>query len=941
MKLCTIVLHSCVINTCCKRLVSTKSSTKLSVYNEKCFHLLGKPACRKYHARNGVYGYFSRVKNDYKVPEHVIEARNRNSNLCRLVQAYREHGHKKADINPISIEEPRDVPELNYRLYGLTEDENYNTSGILLMDAETGSLSDILHFLHKTYCGPLSAEFNYLEEEEEREWWAQRMERLSSEELDSSLKKNLAKELLKSQAFDNFLANKFVTVKRYGGEGAESMMGFFIELLQYCASDGLEEIVIGMPHRGRLNLLTGLFEFHPGLIFRKLKGLPEFPDDVKTCGDVISHFVSSVDLNISGRPLHITILYNPSHLEAVNPVSMGKTRGRQQTVNDGTYYREHQPSDKVLNVQVHGDAAFSGQGVNQETLQLCKVPHFEVGGTVHLIVNNQLGFTTPAERGRSSRYPSDLAKMISAPVLHVNGDYPELVVKATRIAMEYQRKFRKEVFIDLNCFRRWGHNELDDPTFTNPAVYNIINSRRSVPDLYAESLANEGILSTEEAKETTGKHTEWLNNILKTTDMYKPEAVYFKNLWSKIKQAPAAVTTWDTGVDEQLLHYIGIKSVTYPDNFSIHSHLQKTHIQGRLKKLADRSNIDWSTAEALAFGSLLYQGYNVRISGQDVGRGTFSHRHVMLVDQSTNEMYIPLNDLVEGQEGHLEVANSILSEEAVLGFEYGMSIENPNRLVIWEAQFGDFFNGAQIQIDTYITGGESRWMTCSGLVMMLPHGYDGAGPEHSSCRIERFLQLSDSSETTPDGDDVNIHIVNPTTPAQYFHLLRRQVLWPYRKPLIIVTPKTLLRLPEATSSLSDMSPGTTFSPVIGDDKVNAQNVTKIIFVSGKHYYALEAQRQKLNVKDVAIVRVEGLSPFPLKQLQQEIAKYKFAKVFIWSQEEHQNMGAWNFARTRFENLLGRKLRYAGRPPLAAAAVGVAQWHQKEAQSVISQPFIMK
>ncbi|PNF23062.1 putative 2-oxoglutarate dehydrogenase E1 component DHKTD-like protein, mitochondrial [Cryptotermes secundus] len=569
------------------------------------------------------------------------------------------------------------------------------------------------------------------------------------------------------------------------------------------------------------------------------------------------------------------------------------------------------------------------------------VPHFEVGGSVHLAVNNQLGFTTPPDRGRSSRYCTDLAKIISAPVLHVNGDFPEMVVKATRIACEYQRKFHKDIFVDLNCYRRWGHNELDDPTFTNPAIYNIIQARRTVPDMYADVLVKEGVMTKEEVERIVAEHSGWLNDTLKSMDTYIPQESFLRKHWAGIHQADAALTVWDTGLESDILRYVGEKSVTYPQDFNIHPHLLKTHVSPRLNKISTGTKIDWATAEALAMGSLLYQGYNVRISGQDVGRGTFSHRHVMLVDQKTNEMYIPLNNLIDTQKGYLEVANSILSEEAVLAFEYGMSIENPNNLIIWEAQFGDFCNGAQIPIDTYIASGETKWMICSGLTVLLPHGYDGAGPEHSSCRLERFLQLSDSNESKPDGDDVNIHIANPTTPAQYFHLLRKQIIQNYRKPLILVTPKTLLRLPEATSSLADMGPHTSFVPVIGDVVKEDCNVQRVIFVSGKHYYNLDKQRKALDAKDVALVRLEGLSPFPTLNLQQEVAKYKNAKIFIWSQEEHQNMGAWSYIRPRFENLIGRRLKYAGRGPLATPAVGIGQLHQKEAEEVITKPFMMR
>lgn len=893
---------------------------------------------RYYHSRTGVYGYRPEAKEPYRVPAYIQDVRNKQSNFYRLVEAYRQHGHRISSINSLSPPTQSSLPVLDPTTYGLKCDDYINFSGILSCHKQ-GTIEEAVKFLKDIYCKHLSTDFQTLEEDE-KEWWNQEIENASSTGLDTETRRNLAKDLIKSQVFDNFLAAKFVTVKRYGGEGAESMMGFYTELFKMCARDGVEQIIVGMPHRGRLNFLTGLLHFPPAMIFKKLQGLAEFSSDVKATGDVVTHYTNSIDLNIDGRNIHVTVLYNPSHLEAVNPVSMGKTRARQQTLGDGAYSDAAKWSDKVLNFQVHGDAAFAGQGVNQETLNMVSVPHFEVGGSIHLIVNNQLGFTTPAERGRSSLYSSDLAKMISAPVLHVNGDDPEMVIKAARIAVGYQRKFRKEVFVDLNCFRRWGHNELDDPTFTNPLLYKKIHSKRSVPDLYADFLIQEGVLTSDEVSSIANEYYSWLNDIFKTLDAFQIKKSYFQRQWSSIKQAPAALTTWDTGVDLNLLKYVGNQSVKYPENFNIHPHLLKTHVKGRLTKINTGSNIDWATSEALAVGSLLYQGYYVRISGQDVGRGTFSQRHFMMIDQETNEMFIPLNNLINGQKGKLEVANSILSEESVLAFEYGMSIEGPNKLIIWEAQFGDFFNGAQIVIDTFITGGETKWMQCSGLVMLLPHGYDGAGPDHSSSRLERFLQLSDSKETYPDGDDVNIHIVNPTTPAQYFHLLRRQMIQDFRKPLIVISPKTLLRNPDATSRLEEFNEGKCFKPVLGDC-VSHDNVKKVILVSGKHFYALKNFQKESGIKDTAIIRLESLVPFPTPFIFEELMKYKHAKIFIWSQEEPQNMGAWNFVKPRFENLIGRKIKYTGRPPIATPAVGIGEVHKKEAQEVISAPFALR
>lgn len=596
--------------------------------------------------------------------------------------------------------------------------------------------------------------------------------------------------------------------------------------------------------------------------------------------------------------------------------------------------------DKVLNVLLHGDAAFAAQGVIAESFAMADLPHYTVGGSVHLIVNNQIGFTTPSERARSSTYSTDIAKMNGNPVIHVNGEDPEAVLSACRLAMSYRHRFRKDVLVDLLCFRRWGHNELDDPSFTQPIMYGSINSRPSIPDAYIKKASEEGSINSQEiAERVSQKMTEW-NQCLKEVDA-SPDHAYHsirQGRWSSCAPAPSHIASWDTGIDGELLKFIGAKSVEVPEEFNLHPHLKRTFVDARLKKLEEGTNLDWATAESLALGSLLYQGFNVRMSGQDVGRGTFSHRHAMLVDQEHDNIHIPLNNIHQSQTGFFEVANSLLSEEAVLGFEYGMSIESPHSLVIWEAQFGDFFNAAQTIIDTYIMPGELKWLLQSGLVMLLPHGFDGAGPEHSSCRLERFLQSCDSSDERIDGDNVNVQIANPTTPAQYFHLLRRQMVRNFRKPLIVASPKVLLRLPAATSDLSEMGPGTSFRPVIDDQTTNPQSIEKVILCCGKHYYALEKERESRQAHHTAIVRVESLCPFPADALQSALKRYTNAKEFLWSQEEHKNMGAWSFVAPRCENLVGHKLNYAGRDVLGVPAVGTATLHQAEVKGLMVRTF---
>ncbi|CAG0884050.1 unnamed protein product, partial [Darwinula stevensoni] len=914
---------------------------------------------RCYQSKTEVYG--CKPKKDYlstlAIPESLVKAKQQNPHVWLLINAYRNHGHSYALLDPLGLDrsEKKVSQVLDPSYYGLKSGEVYDVGGLLCMDKPQADIDEILSHLKSVYCGSTALEIGHIQHEEMRQWICDRWEQLSGESFTNEEKISLAVELLKSQAFDIFVANKFTTVKRYSGEGAESMFAFFLEIFAKANQYGRQRVVLAMPHRGRLNLLTGMLHFPPVIMFQKMKGMAEFPPDVKTTGDVLSHLTSSVDLEIHGKPLHVTMLPNPSHLEAVNPVAMGKTRAFQQAFLEGDYSNDGgaRPGDQTLCIQVHGDAALPGQGVIQESLCLTSLPHFDIGGSLHLVVNNQVGFTTPSDRGRSTLYCTDVAKMIEVPVLHVNGDHPEEVLRATRLACEFQEKFRKDVFLDLVCFRRWGHNELDDPTMTNPIMYSVINTRKTVPDMYADKVLNEGIVTREELMKPVDAHIQMLNENFKKVDSRKPKAPHLKGLWTGMEQAGTQLTGWETGVDTSLLHYIGLKSVTHPEDFNLHVNVKKAHIEARRRKLNEGEAVDWATAEALAFGSLLYQGFHVRLCGQDCGRGTFSQRHAMLVHQGSGDIHIPLNHMMDGQTGFFE------AKEAVLGFEYGFSMTHPNCLVLWEAQFGDFFNTAQVVIDTFISSGESKWLMQSGLVMLLPHGLDGAGPEHSSCRLERFLQLSDSyEEAGMDGDNVNMQIVHPTTPAQYFHLLRRQMVRNFRKPLIIAAPKILLRLPAATSHLEEMGPGTSFHPVLGEDllplhaschfiyskelgrlgpltddpimREKPAEVKHIVFCCGKHYYALVKERETRGIKNVAIVRVESLSPFPAPHLQAILSFYKNAQSkftrkflspaccsasrealinilmieFTWSQEEHRNAGPWTFVSPRFANLVG-------------------------------------
>lgn len=930
---------------------------------------------RSYHYEHqDVYGFRpNRPMNPIQELSHS-EIKNRIDapQLLRLVEAYREKGHAAASLDPLGLHSPNaasSIKELNLARYGLdTLDPNtqFSVEGIISCpngDPTTASLASIIDHLNKSYCSTVGFEFAHIPNEAEQQWFAQHVESYKRQKATTDEKLTMYQLLSKSEVFDQFMAKRFPQVKRYGLEGAESMMIVLDTIFRDASMAGIKDLIFCMPHRGRLNLLTDILQYPPAALFHKIKGGAEFPEDIPAMGDVLSHIAQTVDLQYGAKdPLHVSLLHNPSHLETANPVALGNARARQMYMYDsGIESKECTIGDKVLCVQLHGDSAFTGQGVVTETLGLANLPHFTAGGSIHLIVNNQIGYTTPAMNARSTVYTSDIGKMIDCPIIHVNADYPEDVAFAAATAAEYRNKFRKDVILDLIAYRRMGHNELDEPAFTQPLMYKNIRARKSVPLLYEDQLLAEGVIKSRSEVEAFRKGcSDKLDKDLEESYSYKPVADTLGGKWNGMIFPREAVTKIDTGIELGNLKIIGKQSVATPTGFKVHSRLGKFHVENRTKKVEAGEGVDWATGEALAFGSLLSEGYNVRISGQDVGRGTFSQRHAMLVDQETERTVIPLNHLnttslqpssrgdSSKKFGNLEIANSNLSEYAVLGFEYGVSWESPNRLCIWEAQFGDFFNGAQIVIDTCLASGETKWLRQSGLVMLLPHGYDGAGPEHSSSRVERFLQLCDHKFDVLDDsipDNPNMHVVNPTTPAQYFHVLRRQMIRNFRKPLIVVAPKTLLRHPSATSSLSEMSPGTTFQPILSDpihSTVTTSNssVETVIFVSGKLYYDLVKERKEQElVKKVALIRVEELNPFPTKELQVVISQFSNAKKWKWVQEEPENQGAYTFMQPRLQCLLKEKLQYHGRPASAAPATGISSRHKVEQASVIQNAFL--
>ncbi|KAH7929958.1 2-oxoglutarate dehydrogenase, E1 component [Leucogyrophana mollusca] len=918
---------------------------------------------RKYHDES--FGF--RKARDFSLPDYSpaqLQNRAQNAPLLRYVDSLRTHGHRAASIDPLDLLQRERVAAIDPARYGLVDEEKkYDINGILWtrpigaeveQDAKDNwwTLGEITRYLNAVYVGRIAYEYMDLPSKTERLWFSHLLEAppLRDAQPDFEGKQKRIHSLLaRSETFDNFLQAKFPNLKRYGLEGGESMLPALDALFSVSSQAGIQHIILAMPHRGRLNLLTDLLGYSPTALFHKIKGGAEIPEELGVSGDVISHLVASPTLQYSGAtdPIKVSLQPNPSHLEAVNPVALGKARAKQFTLLK-TSSEDCKLGDKVMCVQLHGDASFTGQGVVMETLGLSNLPRFTTGGSVHIVVNNSIGYTTPSSGARSSLYCSDIAKMINCPVLHVNGDYPEDVVRAVEIAFKYRHYFRKDIVIDLIVYRRWGHNELDEPAYTQPLMYQKIRSRRSVPNLYEDKLIRDLVVTQESASTLRSSYKAHLEDQLAQVSSYKPFASMLDDQWAGMvwPASAEAVRNPDTGVDREALVKIGNASVTVPSDFEIHPRLQR-HVKHRLQSVESGKGLDWATAEAMAFGSLTREGCDVRIAGQDVGRGTFSHRHAMLVDQKTEDVVVPLNSALDST-GKLEIANSSLSEMAVLGFEYGASWERPNLLAIWEAQFGDFFNGAQVIIDTFISSAETKWLKQSGIVLLLPHGLDGAGPEHSSSRIERMLQLSNDRYTydarEPSGN-VNIQVAFPTTPAQYFHLLRRQIKRNYRKPLVVAAPKTLLRLPAAASTMSELEPGTRFQPVLADPSVDDAKVERVVLLTGKIYYDLVKERQARSLTDrVALVRIEELSPFPFAEVREVLERYGNAGEYMWLQEEPRNQGAFGHVFGRIQSVLegmgraGGALVYKGRKEDAVAATGIGKVYQEQQRAVIQAAF---
>ncbi len=845
----------------------------------------------------------------------------------QLIAAYRNVGQRWADLDPLKRTERPNIPELEPSFYGFTDadlETVFNTSNTFF-PGETMSLRELLNALRETYCGSIGAEYMYITDQAQKRWWQQKLESArTNPNFTAEKKKQILDRLTAAEGLERYLHTKYVGQKRFSLEGGESFIAAMDELIQQAGAKGVQEIVIGMAHRGRLNVLVNTLGKMPKDLFAEFDHTA--PEELPA-GDVKYHQGFSSDVTTPGGPVHLSLAFNPSHLEIVNPVVEGSVRARMDRRGD--------PNGKqVLPVLVHGDAAFAGQGVNQETLALSETRGYSTGGTVHIIINNQIGFTTSDPRDlRSTLYCTDIVKMIEAPVLHVNGDDPEAVVLATQLALEFRMEFKKDVVVDIICFRKLGHNEQDTPSLTQPLMYKKIGAHPGTRKLYGDRLVTQGVLPADGPDEMVKTYRAAMDAGKHTVD---PVLTNFKSKFA-VDWSPFLNKKWtdaaETAIPLAEWKRLAEKITTIPANVTPHQLVKKV-LDDRAAMGRGEIPVDWGMGEHMAFASLVASGYPVRLSGEDCGRGTFTHRHAVIHDQNREKWdegtYIPLQNVSEGQ-ASFTVIDSILSEEAVLAFEYGYASNDPNTLVIWEAQFGDFANGAQVVIDQFIASGEVKWGRVNGITLMLPHGYEGQGPEHSSARLERFMQLA---------ADTNMQIVQPTTASQIFHVLRRQQIRDLRKPLVIMTPKSLLRNKDATSPLSEFTKGS-FQTVIGEQKeLKADKVKRVIACSGKVYYDLVKKREEKGLEDTAILRVEQLYPFPHKAFAAELKKYPNATDIVWCQDEPQNQGAWFFIQHNIhENMLdGQKLGYAGRAASASPAVGYAHLHQDQQKALVEAAF---
>ena len=869
-----------------------------------------------------------------------LELMKSNANSIKavaMIRSYRQRGHLIAKLDPLGLLKADYLDELHPESYGFKK-EDYQKRIFLdgVTNKQESNIKEILEFLRKKYCGSLGYEYMHISNPTERKWFRDRVEKTDDFKFTQNGKKAILNKLIQAEGFEKFLHTKYVGTKRFGLDGGESLIPALEQIIKIGGQSKVKEVKIGMSHRGRLNVLANVLQKSYKRIFNEFAG--EISSSKKDgAGDVKYHLGASSNREFDGNPVHVSLTDNPSHLEAVNPVVLGQTRAKQ-------YFHKDKERKKVIPILIHGDAAFAGQGVVAECFAMSGLRGHNTGGTIHIIVNNQIGFTTSPRFARSSPYPSDIAKMVEAPIIHVNGDDPEAVVYAARIATDFRLKFNRDVVIDLICYRRFGHNEGDEPSFTQPLMYKKIRSHPTPVNFYGEKLIKENTISKDYLNTSIKKFKDLLDDQFKTAKDYKPKIEWFEGTWSRYKPERGKDKRGVTGSDIEKLREISEKITTIPKEINVHKTISKI-IDNRKLVVKNGTNIDWSTAEALAFGSLLEEGYPVRLVGQDSGRGTFSQRHSVLRNQLNNSRYIPLNNISKNQK-QFEVVDSFLSELAVLGFEYGYSLVEPNTLTLWEAQFGDFANGAQVVIDQFIASGERKWSRASGLVMLLPHGYEGQGPEHSSARLERFLQLCSND---------NMQVMNCTTPANYFHALRRQMHRDFRKPLVIMTPKSLLRHKQCVSNIDDFSKQNSFHRVLWDHAVDPnskgfiklkkpKDIKKVILCSGKVYFDLIEVREKLKRDDIIFFRIEQLYPFPVKSLVKELKPYAKNAKFYWCQEEPKNMGAWFSARDYIQWTLdnikvnNNQISYIGRSPDASPATGYAKWHISQQEDIIKKVF---
>ena len=883
--------------------------------------------------------------------EELHQATRDSIRAIMMIRAYRMRGHLHADLDPLKLKADDPAPELDPHSYGFT-DADFDRKIFIdnYLGLEYATIPEMVAILRRTYCSTVGVEFMHISDPEAKQWIQERMEGPDKEiKFSERGKKAILNKLIEAEGFEKFLDVKYTGTKRFGLDGSEALIPALEQIIKRGGSLGVKDIVLGMAHRGRLNVLTQVLQKPHRALFHEFKGGAFYPEEVEGSGDVKYHLGASADRDFDGNAVHLSLTANPSHLEIVDPVVLGKARAKQdqRAIVDGRFIEPRQVDRSVvLPLLLHGDAAFAGQGVIAECLGLSGLKGHRTGGSIHFVINNQIGFTTSPMYSRSSPYPTDVAKMIEAPVFHVNGDDPEAVVFVAKVATEYRQRFGRPVVVDMFCYRRFGHNEGDEPSFTQPLMYSRIRKHETTLEIYSRRLVEEGLMTAEEIEQARADWRAHLEAEFEAGEDFRPNKTdWLDGQWKDFKRADAdGPRRGETGVEINNLIRIGKRLSTVPEGFNVHKTVRR-FLDNRLKAIESGEGLDWATGEALAFATLLEEDHPVRLSGQDVERGTFSQRHSVLYDQQTDETYVPLNNISEKQERY-EVINSMLSEEAVLGFEYGYSLAEPTTLTLWEAQFGDFANGAQVVIDQFISSGERKWFRMSGLVMLLPHGYEGQGPEHSSARLERYLQLC--------AED-NLQVCYCTTPANYFHVLRRQIMRDFRKPLILMTPKSLLRHKRAVSTLSEMGADSCFHRLLWDDAeapgprkttINLaadDKIRRVVLCSGKVYYDLLEDREKRGIDDVYLLRLEQLYPFPAKALLDELNRFKTAEI-VWCQEEPKNMGAWAFVQPYIDWVLdqmgrgGERPRYIGRPASASTATGLMRTHLAQLQTFLDEAF---